>query len=227
MSECAPIVLEDAHATLGSAPQQFTTPPVTLRVERGGIAACVGPSGSGKTTIVRMVAGLVPPASGVVRTAGTEPHALSQAARRAWRLRTIGLVFQDFALLGHLTALQNITLPYALGLPKDPAARTRAQALAESLEIEHTLARKPAKLSHGERQRVAVCRALITQPSVILCDEPTASLDDARSRLVLDALDHERETRSATVLIATHDQFVCERIGQQISLRDTRMAEHA
>jgi len=180
----------------------------SLSIHGGRHTAIVGPSGCGKTTLLRLIAGILTPRAGTVRLAGEAISGLSDRARRAFRVGSIGMVFQDFALLEYLTALDNILLPYrinpALVLGAD--ARARAQELARQTGIEQTLRRKPRRLSQGERQRVAICRALVTEPRVVLCDEPTGNLDAERSRSTIDLILGEATAAGATAIVVTHDR---------------------
>ena len=164
-----------------------------LTVERGSRVAVVGPSGSGKTTFLHLVAGISMPRTGRVLTSGIEVTALDDAARRAFRIRNIGLVFQEFELLEYLNVLDNILLPYRIDpvLRLDPGVRERAARLAERVGIGDKLGRFANRLSQGEKQRVAVCRALLVEPELLLADEPTGNLDPANKGRVLDILiDH-------------------------------------
>jgi putative ABC transport system ATP-binding protein len=192
-----------------------------LRVERGARVAVIGPSGSGKTTLLHLVAGIAAPRAGRVVTDGVEVTGLDDAARRAFRIRRIGLVFQEFELLEYLNVLDNILLPYRIhpALRLDPAVRERARALAGSVGIGDKLGRFADRLSQGERQRVAVCRALLAEPPLLLADEPTGNLDPANKDRVLDILlDHARQS-GATLLTVTHDRDLLERFDRVIDFR--------
>jgi putative ABC transport system ATP-binding protein len=192
-----------------------------LRVERGARVAVIGPSGSGKTTLLHLVAGIAAPRAGRVVTDGVEVTGLDDAARRAFRIRRIGLVFQEFELLEYLNVLDNILLPYRIhpALRLDPAVRERARALAGSVGIGDKLGRFAERLSQGERQRVAVCRALLAEPPLLLADEPTGNLDPANKDRVLDILlDHARQS-GATLLTVTHDRDLLERFDRVIDFR--------
>lgn len=219
------LTFENAVIRLGRAGDAFTFEAPALTLSPGELRVCVGPSGSGKTTLVRLGAGILVPDRGAVIALGTPLHTLDDHARRGWRAAHVGLVFQDFALLAHLSGLENILLPYLINVRSriDRDTRNRARELAESLEIGHTLARQPARLSHGERQRLAICRALITSPGLLLLDEPTASLDERRSTLVLDRIDLERRERGAGVLITTHDRDTASRDAHPLDLRSAEM----
>lgn len=185
----------------------FTLDLPALRIDAGARVAVVGPSGTGKTTLLNLVAGLARPDAGRLRVAGQDLGALDDGARRAFRARTIGFVFQTFALVDYLTARENILYPYrvGLGLRLDRAVRDRADALAEACGIAGKLGRRPAALSQGERQRVAICRALVTRPGLILADEATGNLDPATKDVILDLLFARAEEAGATVLAVTHD----------------------
>ena len=192
-----------------------------LTIEAGATAAVVGPSGSGKTTLLNLIAGIVPPQRGSIETAGARISALSDAARRDFRVRGIGLVFQEFELLEYLSVLDNILLPYRINpsLRNTPDVGERAARLADQVGIRDKLRRYPDRLSQGERQRVAVCRAVLPQPRLLLADEPTGNLDPANATRVLDILfDYARDS-GATFLAVTHDQALVPRFGQTIDMK--------
>lgn len=191
-----------------------------LAVAEGGRVAWIGPSGSGKTTLLHLVAGIARPTVGRVESCGVDVSNLRVAARRDFRIAHVGLVFQDFALLEYLTVLENILLPYRINrsLTLDASVCARAEELARDLGLATLLARRPARLSHGERQRVAVCRALIARPTLVLADEPTANLDPDNAARVLDALDEYAEQQAATLVVVTHDHEVLERFEQTVDV---------
>jgi len=192
-----------------------------LRVEAGESVALVGPSGSGKTTLLHLVAGILTPEEGTVRVDDRDLRGLDEAARRAFRVQRIGLVFQEFELLEYLSVLDNVLLPYRIhpALRLDAAARERARTLAERLGIGDKLARRPRHLSQGERQRGAVCRALVTGPPLLLADEPTGNLDPANKERVLDALFELAGESGATILTVTHDQERLSRFDRVIDFK--------
>ena len=164
MSESA-LRITGAAVRLATDEDAFELHAPDIDLEPGNALACVGPSGSGKTTLVRLACGLLRADRGAVHALGHDLASLDDARLRAWRLTNVGLVFQDFALLAHLSALENILLPLVLA-PNSASGteeRERAHELARALEVDHTLRRRPARLSHGERQRIAICRALVTQ----------------------------------------------------------------
>ena len=175
-------------------------------VERREAVAVIGPSGCGKTTMLRLAAGITVPDAGSVKLEDTELGRYSETARRDLRLRRVGFVFQDFRLLEYLDVHQNILLPYRLGsLRLDSECRDRGADLARQLGVGHLLKRRIDRLSHGERQRVAICRALVTRPACVLADEPTGNLDPANKRGILDALLDAARSHDAALLAVTHD----------------------
>ena len=198
----------------------------SLEVAAGEKVAIVGPSGTGKTTLLNMVAGLLRPDSGAVRVGETEVTALSDARRRSFRAREIGFIFQDFALLEYLTARENILYPYRIsrGLTLTREVRARAEALAAACGLADKLARRPTQLSQGEQQRVAICRALITEPKLILSDEATGNLDPENKGLILDLLFERVEAVGAGLLAVTHDHDLLPRFDRVIDFATFREA---
>ncbi len=178
-----------------------------LAIAPGERVAIVGPSGSGKSTLLHLAAGILHAGRGAVRFEGVDWARLSDAERRRRRIARIGLVFQELELLDHLTVRENVCLPYFV----HPALRRTAEVdayaleLARSTGIEALLARRPRALSQGERQRVAICRALVTRPALVLADEPTGNLDAQTARRALDLLVAQASSRGATLVMVTHD----------------------
>jgi len=190
-----------------------------LRIEPGERIACIGASGTGKTTLVNLISGILLPSAGSVRLGEHDLTAMGESSRRALRIAEIGMVFQEFELLPYLSALENILLPYHVSrMPLDRAARDRAGALAEAAGISHTLSRRPRRLSQGERQRVAICRALVASPGVIICDEPTGNLDPNTSKAVLDLLFDQVREHAATLLMVTHNHAILDRFDRVIDI---------
>ncbi len=193
-----------------------------LVVERGERVALIGPSGSGKTTLLHLIAGIALPRAGRIATDGVALPDLDDAARREFRIRRIGLVFQEFELLEYLSVLDNILLPCRISpaLPLDAAARERAVALARGVGIGEKLDRMAERLSQGEKQRVAVCRALLVAPGLILADEPTGNLDPDNKERVLDILIERAQQSGATLITVTHDRDLLERFERVIDFRE-------
>ena len=189
---------------------------------RGEAVAIVGPSGCGKTTLLRLISGILPPHGGRVRVAGEEISGLPLASRQRFRVTRIGLVFQEFELLDYLTVRENVLLPYRISdvLRLDSGAGERAEALLAETGIAELRDRFPGELSQGERQRAALCRALVTRPSLILADEPTGSLDpENQARSVALLREQAREAR-ATLIMVTHDPEVLEGFDRVVKLPD-------
>lgn len=177
----------------------------------------LGASGSGKTTLLHVLGGLLKPDEGEVIAAGETLTELSGAALDRHRGRAIGIVPQKLHLIGSLSVGDNLRLArYLAGLPADPAQVSEALA---SVGLADRLASMPHQLSHGQLQRVAVARAVINRPKLLLADEPTSNLDDVNCALALDLLQSQAQAAGATLLIATHDQRARERFANQIVLQ--------
>ena len=191
-----------------------------LAIQTGRKTALIGPSGSGKTTLLNLVAGIGTPAAGRILTNGVEVSSLGEAARRDFRVCNIGLVFQEFELLEHLDVLDNILLPCRItsAVQIGRKLRDRAVELAREVEIEDKLRRYVRKLSQGERQRVALCRALLLEPPLLLCDEPTGNLDPAAREHVLDVLFDYVDHNQTTLLTVTHDHGLLPRFDETVDL---------
>lgn len=189
-----------------------------LAVCRGERVAIVGPSGTGKTTLLNLVSGILLPQSGAVHVGETRVDRLDDARRRAFRIGTIGFVFQNFALIDYLSAGENILYPYRItnALRVTAEVRARAAALAEAVGLADKLARKPAALSQGEQQRIAICRALVTQPALVLADEATGNLDPDNKAMILDLLFEQTAAHGATLLAVTHDHALLDRFDRVI-----------
>ena len=192
-----------------------------LSVERGEKVAIIGPSGSGKTTLLNLIAGIRTPQSGKVETRGTDIGSLDDSARRDFRIRQIGLVFQEFELLEYLNVLDNIVLPFRINrsLDLDREVRQRASELADEVGIGGYLGRYVDHLSQGERQRVSVCRALLARPPLILADEPTGNLDPTNKGKVLDILFDYVDRHDATLVTVTHDHDLLPRFERVIDFK--------
>ena len=198
----------------------FTLKVPELSVAGGEKVALAGPSGSGKTTLLNLIAGILVAEGGMVGVDGTDPARLGDAARRAFRIARIGMVFQDFQLIDYLDVLENILLPYRINpaLRLDADVRERARELARETGIDHRLDHRPGRLSHGERQRVALCRALIARPRILLADEPTGNLDPAAKSSVLDVLFEQCLRSQACLLMVTHDVALLDRFDRSLHL---------
>jgi putative ABC transport system ATP-binding protein len=189
-----------------------------LDLAAGERLAVVGPSGSGKSTLLDLIAGVRVPDAGSLTVDGVDVPALSEAGRRAFRAARIGFVFQTFELVDYLTVRENILYPLMISaaLRLDAAARARAATLAEAAGVADKLGRRPGDLSQGERQRVAICRALIARPRLILADEATGNLDPANKGVVMDLLFAQAAEAGAAVLAVTHDHDLLPRFDRVV-----------
>ncbi len=192
-----------------------------LSVSAGETVAVIGASGSGKSTLLHLVAGILRPNAGRVTVDGVEVSALEDAGRRDFRIRRLGLVFQQFELLDHLDVFDNILLPCRISsaVSLDDATRERARQTAQEVGLGDKVRRNVRLLSQGERQRVALCRALLLEPPVLLCDEPTGNLDPDSSAIVLDLLLDQVQRRGTTLLTVTHDHDLLPRFGRVIDMK--------
>jgi ABC-type lipoprotein export system ATPase subunit len=194
----------------------------SLKIAAGERVAIVGPSGSGKTTLLNLISGILSPLRGTIRVAGREINALNDAARRAFRVAQIGLAFQNFELVGYLDVIENILLPYRLNpaLRLTPEVACRAEQLARDTGIGHRLRYFPRRLSQGEMQRAAICRAMLPQPPLLLADEPTGQLDPSAKGRVVDLLFQQVARSGATLVMVTHDTEIAARFPRVINCRD-------
>jgi len=192
---------------------------VDIGIDEGEYVAVIGPSGSGKSTLMHLLGCLDVPSEGSYHLAGEDVSTMSEAQLAEVRNRRIGFVFQQFHLLSSLSARRNVELPlvYA-GVPRHER-RTRAEAALERVGLGDRLDNKPGELSGGQQQRVAVARALVSEPVLILADEPTGNLDSTSAADVLDLLD-ELHASGRTIVLITHDHDVAARSGRRLVIRD-------
>src|SRR5690348_5451326 len=192
---------------------------ISLRIEHGEFAAIVGPSGSGKSTLLGIIAGLDNPTSGQVFVDGVEITKMSESRLAKVRNQKIGMVFQAFNLIPTLTAQENVEIPLYVGKhPGSPSAR--ATELLKLVGLGHRLRNRPNQMSGGEQQRVAVARALATNPAIVIMDEPTGNLDKKNSDNVLAMIRELRQATGTTFVIATHDPHVAESADRAIRIVD-------
>jgi putative ABC transport system ATP-binding protein len=193
-----------------------------LSIATGERVAMIGPSGSGKTTLLHLIAGIVAPDRGRIHVGETELTSIGDSERRAFRIRNLGLVFQEFELLAYLSVLDNILLPYRIhpALRLDREVRDRAREIAGRVGLQSKLSQYATRLSQGEKQRVAVCRALLTGPGLLLADEPTGNLDPANKERVLEILCRHAADSGATLLTVTHDHDLLASFSRVIEFRD-------
>ena len=189
---------------------------VDLTLSQGQTMAIVGASGSGKSTLLSILAGLDTPSSGQVLLASQDLFALDEDARAAWRGQHLGFVFQNFQLLPHLTALENVMLPLELASRKD--ARSAAADMLDRVGLSSRLRHYPKVMSGGEQQRVALARAFVMRPTLLMADEPTGSLDFATGESVMQLMFALNAEVGTTLLLVTHDQSIAKRCQQTLTL---------
>jgi len=200
---------------------------VNLTIDEGAMVAIKGPSGSGKTTLLQIIGALDVPTAGSAVVDGMELAEMTETRLTEYRAATIGFVFQTYNLLTNLTALQNVELPMeAVGVPKDER-RKRALELMESVGMNERVDYRPLKLSGGEQQRVAIARALANEPSIILADEPTGSLDSRTGASIMDLLDTIRKERGTTVIVVTHSRQAARTCDRTITIKDGLITSEA
>ncbi len=221
MGDEAMVALANVQFSYGQGDGAFSLAIPDLVIRKGERVACIGPSGSGKSTLVGLISGILTPASGTVTLGNFDITAASDEQRRRARATRIGMVFQEFELLEYLSAMDNILLAYRISaeLTLTPEIRNRAITLAESTGVGHVLRRRPSRLSQGERQRIAMCRALLTEPELVMCDEPTGNLDPSSAKRTLDLLFEQVEAHDTTLLMVTHDHDTLARFDRVIDMQ--------
>ncbi len=198
----------------------------SLTVAEGEKLAVVGASGCGKSTLLNLIAGVLTPGRGSITIGDHRITALSDRRRRAFRASSIGFVFQDFGLLDYLSAEDNALHPYRISstLKLTDAVREQLGELADKLGVADKLGARPGALSHGERQRVAICRALLPSPNVILADEATGNLDPANKRAILDLLFDAAGETGAPLIAVTHDHDLLPMFDRTVDFRELSAA---
>ncbi len=209
------------YGAAGTAVQALSD--VTLSVERGEIVSIVGPSGGGKTTALLAMGLLLTPDTGTVRIGGQDAASLSERERATLRLLRLGYLFQDYNLLGSLTSVENVAVPLRYAGVRKADAVARATELLGALGLADRAGHRPAALSGGEKQRVAAARALAMGPDLILADEPTANLDSATGRTVIEQLAEAAKAFGAAVVIVTHDSRLDGIADRVLHLEDGRL----
>ncbi|WP_244296017.1 ABC transporter ATP-binding protein [Micromonospora orduensis] len=193
---------------------------VSLTVRPGDYVALVGPSGSGKSTLMHLLGGLDRPTGGRLVIGGRDVNALSPPEMATLRNETIGFVFQAFHLLPRTSAVENVALPLVYRGVSARQRRERAAAMLGRVGLGHRLDHRPNQMSGGEQQRVAIARALVTEPTVLLADEPTGNLDSVTGAAVLELLERLNAESGVALVMVTHDQEVAARAQRRITMRD-------
>jgi len=199
---------------------------VSLRIDRGASLAITGPSGAGKSTLLHLLAGLDTPTAGEVIWNGRLLRLMSETERGAFRNQTIGIVFQFYHLLPELTALENVMLPGLVGGRRSSRGlRERARGCLEQVGLSHRASHKPGALSGGEQQRAAIARALVNEPELVFCDEPTGNLDSKTGGEIADLLLAVHRQRRVSLVLVTHEASLAALADQTLVLRDGRIVE--
>lgn len=219
------VVLDDVVFEYKSGGFQLSVP--ALAIDAGTCTAVIGPSGSGKTTLLHVIAGILTPLRGTVSVGEVVVSSLNDAARRRFRIGTIGMVFQDFGLVDYLNVRENVLLPYFIhgAMTLDGGVRARLEELADTLGVGALLSRRVTRLSQGERQRVALCRALLPRPELILADEPTGNVEPTMKSKLVAMLIEQAKSHGSTLVMVTHDHSVLERFDRTIDFASFARAE--
>lgn len=221
------LALEDVHKSFTSGQRTLEVlRGITLELLGGEAVAVTGPSGSGKSTLLHLMGTLDRPTSGKIELDGKSVHDLPEPELATFRNRNVGFVFQDHHLLPQYTVLENVLLPtMAPGAERGLEIEDRAVKLIQRVGLLERIHHRPAELSGGESQRVAVARALVQQPRLVLCDEPTGNLDPATSRSVAELLFELHATFKSILVVVTHSMELAGRFRRRVELRDGRLVE--
>ena len=213
--------LEKVYGALGNVTRALND--VSFTVNRGEFVGIMGASGSGKSTLLNCVSTIDSATSGTIRINGQDVTRMKQAKLSQFRREELGFIFQDSNLLDTLTARENIALPLAIARTNSAEISTRVQDVAARLSISQVLDKYPYQMSGGQQQRVAAARALVTDPTMIMADEPTGALDSKSARLLLESLEALNRRLRATVLMVTHDSFAASYTSRVLFIRDGKI----
>lgn len=191
---------------------------ITLNISAGDFTALMGPSGSGKSTLLNLIAGIDKPDSGTLRVAGLDITQLSEAELADWRAANVGFIFQFYNLMPVLTALENVELPLLLTNLSRKERRDRAELTLDMVNLSDRTSHYPSELSGGQQQRVAIARAIVTDPTLIVADEPTGDLDRNSASEILDLLNRLNRELGKTIIMVTHDAHAAQRASSVIHL---------
>ena len=213
--------LEKVYGALGNVTRALND--VSFTVNRGEFVGSMGASGSGKSTLLNCVSTIDSATSGTIRINGQDVTRMKQAKLSQFRREELGFIFQDSNLLDTLTARENIALPLTIARTNSVEISTRVQDVAARLSISQVLDKYPYQMSGGQQQRVAAARALVTDPTMIMADEPTGALDSKSARLLLESLEALNRRLRATVLMVTHDSFAASYTSRVLFIRDGKI----
>ena len=198
---------------------------VSLFIDEGGFVALAGPSGSGKTTLLNIIGGLDQPDSGRVSVDGNTFEKMTKSQLALLRLHKVGFIFQSYNLIPVLSAVENVEFVMLLQGVQAAQRRGRAKAILDDVGLESKYDRRPAELSGGQQQRVAVARAIVSNPSIVLADEPTANLDSKTGNGLLEMMKKMNEEKKVTFIFSTHDNMVMDYARRLVLIRDGRIVE--
>lgn len=213
--------LEKVYGALGNVTRALND--ASFTVNRGEFVGIMGASGSGKSTLLNCVSTIDSATSGTIRINGQDVTRMKQAKLSQFRREELGFIFQDSNLLDTLTARENIALPLAIARTNSAEISTRVQDVAARLSVSQVLDKYPYQMSGGQQQRVAACRALVTDPTMIMADEPTGALDSKSARLLLESLEALNRRLRATVLMVTHDSFAASYTSRVLFISDGKI----
>lgn len=213
--------LEKVYGARGNVTRALND--VSFTVERGEFVGIMGASGSGKSTLLNCVSTIDAPSSGAVVIGGTDVTAMKPSQLSRFRRDELGFIFQDSNLLDTLTGRENIALPLAIARVSPAEISTRVQDVAARLSVSQVLDKYPYQMSGGQQQRIAACRALVSDPTLIMADEPTGALDSKSARLLLESLENLNRRLRATVLMVTHDSFAASYTSRVLFIRDGKI----
>ena len=196
---------------------------INLSFDKGEFTAVWGPSGSGKTTLLNLIGTIDEPSSGTILINGKDVSKMSDNQKSDYRNNRIGFIFQNFNLIPVLSAVENVMLPLQIRNVKTAVAGKKAMQRLKEVGLEHLAGNRPDKMSGGQRQRVAIARALVTDPEVVIADEPTANLDFATSISIIEIMQKLNKKDQATFLFSTHDQRLLDRMNRLVRLEDGRL----
>ena len=196
---------------------------LSFEVEKGEFVCFMGASGSGKTTLLNVISTIDKPTSGHIYVNGVDVTKLKGEELNKFRREELGFIFQDFNLLDTLTAYENIALALSIQNVKEKEINAKIKSVSEKLDIKNILGKYPYQMSGGQKQRVASCRAIITNPSLVLADEPTGSLDSKSSKMLLESFNYLNKNLDTTILMVTHDAFSASYSNRVIFIKDGKI----
>ncbi len=226
MTDNPALELSGVHLSLGhGAGRTHILKGIDLTIYNGESVGLVGPSGSGKSTLLMVMAGLERSDKGLVKAAGHELGSMNEDELARFRGQNVGIIFQSFHLVPNMTALENVAVP--LELSGDPKAFERAKEELEAVGLGHRLQHYPTQLSGGEQQRVAVARALVTNPEILIADEPTGNLDETTGEQIIELMFAAQERKNTTLVLVTHDPSLADRCQRKIRVHSGTIDEEA